>query len=339
MSILDIFSNPYNRMIMGGGIMDAIALAEGRPAGYVNNAMANYQRMQQMEWKRQQEEQEQALAAQQLEARRQWLAQQSPEVQQRGMAEMHGFDAGEMFPQQDPTAAMQNYQYSLEDPNFAAYQERMKRAGADSLSIDMGKDESEYLKALRKQEVTDLGEARTSARSAIQANQALDRFMRSSAGGLEGEGAPVLATVGGWLNTLGYDSDIINDTVLMQQATDEILANKMAALGARGLTDKDMEILQRSLPRVSTSHEARMEVARIIMKANNSTISDYVDMLDWNDERFQGEQFYRPRWIRGWEPMTPYDPTAMGPSTLPPRQPTMQQHGSSSQEDPLGLRR
>ena len=61
----------------------------------------------------------------------------------------------------------------------------------------------------------------------------------------------------------------------MEQAIGDILGNKMAELGARGLTDKDMEVLRQSLPRVDTDKASRDNVVEILKKANNNVIAEY----------------------------------------------------------------
>jgi hypothetical protein len=61
----------------------------------------------------------------------------------------------------------------------------------------------------------------------------------------------------------------------MEQAIGDIKNNKMTELGARGLTDKDMEVLAQSLPRVNTDKASRENVVRILKAANNAVISEY----------------------------------------------------------------
>lgn len=49
----------------------------------------------------------------------------------------------------------------------------------------------------------------------------------------------------------------------------------MAELGARGLTDKDMEVLRQSLPRVDTDKGSRDNVVAILKKANDAVLNEY----------------------------------------------------------------
>lgn len=159
---------------------------------------------------------------------------------------------------------------------FQNFQMNRARAGASQnvTNVNMPGD-NKYIDTRRAAQATALADLEKSAQSAYNQYNTLDRFIKASEKGFAGGAAPVLAGVSNFLSSFGYSSEALKDTRVMEQAIGDILGNKMAELGARGLTDKDMQILRDALPRVETDKKSRVEIAKIIKKANANTLKEY----------------------------------------------------------------
>lgn len=182
-----------------------------------------------------------------------------------------------------------------------AYADFMRTGGGDSgVSVTtnvQGPMGDKYLEGRESAQAATMAELEKSAESAYRANQALDRFIASSATGDAGGAQPLITGVKSFLSSFGYDPEGLTDTAVMQQAVGDILGAKMAELGARGLTDKDMEILRQALPRVDISHEARVQVADIIKRANQNTLREYDSQVRFEEETYPQANFRRPSWL------------------------------------------
>jgi hypothetical protein len=135
-----------------------------------------------------------------------------------------------------------------------------------------GKGDSTYVVERLKGEASNVGKLYSAADSAMRSNAALDRIAANNDEAFAGALAPVLAGAANLFSSFGYDSKALTSTAAIQQAASEMLANRMAELGARGLTDKDMQILRDNMPKVESSKEARMMVVNVLKKANEGTI-------------------------------------------------------------------
>lgn len=160
------------------------------------------------------------------------------------------------------------------------------KGSAVTLSVAVGKGDQKYAET----RLTDAAEAMTAltkaAESSYKANQALDRFLEASKQGTHGGVQPIISGVQNALASFGYSSESLKSVRQMEQAIGDILGSKMAELGARGLTDKDMEVLRQSLPRVDTDIKSRENVVKILKKINNSVISE------WEGQREQELKTY-----------------------------------------------
>jgi len=169
--------------------------------------------------------------------------------------------------------------------------------------------ENSYAKGRAEQQATAMGELEKAAEGAYRANRALDRFVAASSSGDAGAAQPFITGVKSLISSFGFDVAGLTDTVVMQQAIGDILGAKMAELGARGLTDKDMQILRDALPRVETSHPARMEVADIIRKGNMATIGEYSNQVNYEQQNYPDYNFMRPSWLSDAQGMLESAPT------------------------------
>jgi hypothetical protein len=178
------------------------------------------------------------------------------------------------------------------------------RQGPDSVTnVNVGGSDNKYFQVRREQQAKAFDAAEKAARGAANTVNALDRFIAAAATGTAGGAQPIISGVENFLTTFGYESGSLQSVQQMQQAVGSILASKMAELGARGLTDKDMEILRESLPRVNTDPEARVAIANIIKKEALNTLREY--HMVRQDERKAYPDFAKnnpsPSWYRPYE--------------------------------------
>jgi hypothetical protein len=207
------------------------------------------------------------------------------------------------LPDGSPNTAYQQYQQSLRAPSTTNITNMIPGA------------QNAYIQGRAGQQATTMGELEKSAEGAYRANAALDRFVQSSAKGDAGAAQPFITGTKSFLSSFGFSPESLVDTATMQQAIGDILGARMAELGARGLTDRDMDVLRQALPRVETSHDARVQIADILRKANQGTLKEYVYQANQEQQQYPDYQFRRPSWFQ--------DAAAM---TTPP------------EDDPLGLR-
>jgi hypothetical protein len=73
-----------------------------------------------------------------------------------------------------------------------------------------------------------------------------------------------------------------------------------------------MEILTQSLPRLDSDPNARKAIARILLKANEATIDEYADSVQWEDEQYPEQKFRRPSWLKNRKRRTFDDELAPG---------------------------
>ena len=182
------------------------------------------------------------------------------------------------------------------EPNlpFQKYQQDLRASRGPSTTVNVDRGNNKYLEARGTAQAQAMGELEKSATSAFQANQAIDRFVEASEGGTAGGAQPLVSGVQNFLSTFGYQPSELTNVATMEQAIGQILGQKMQELGARGLTDQDMKILRESLPRVETSQNARVEVSRVLKKANEQKIDQYMRNAQREQEAFPGRQFFRP---------------------------------------------
>lgn len=161
-------------------------------------------------------------------------------------------------------------------PGVEDAQARVRAAGRPQTTIvNSQPGDDKYLQERRKAQAARFGELEKSAESAYKQIQTLDRFIEASNKGTSGGAQPIISGVQNFLSSFGYTPEQLKDVRVMEQAIGDILGNKMAELGARGLTDKDMEILRQALPRVNVDKDSRIAIAEILKKTAASTLGEY----------------------------------------------------------------
>ena len=180
--------------------------------------------------------------------------------------------------------------------------EKTKPVGT-RITNTVGKGDSKYAEERLSGLAKDMQALDKSATSAYKANKSLDRFIEASKTGTEGGAQPIISAAQNLLASFGYSPESLKDVRVMEQAVGDILGTKMEELGARGLTDKDMEVLRQALPRVNIDKNSRLEVAKIVKKANDFTINE------WENARSEEERIYpeiagrvaKPAWYKDWK--------------------------------------
>lgn len=154
--------------------------------------------------------------------------------------------------------------------------------------VAMPVGEDSYVKNRLGGEVKTMEELTKRAESAYNQVKTLDRFVEASQKGFDGGAAPIFAGVNNFLASFGINSGAksLKDYRLMEQAIGDILGNKMAELGARGLTDKDMQILRDALPRAETDRASRLEIARILRRSHLGTLEQYKSAREQEAKNF-----------------------------------------------------
>ena len=163
------------------------------------------------------------------------------------------------------------------DPRVQEARRKIAEAGRSQMSQTaiMGKPDNKYLETRLQGRAEDIRKLEASAASSWNQVKSIDRFVDASKKGFEGGAAPVMAMTANFLASFGYRPEGLKDVAVMQQAVGDILANKMSELGARGLTDRDMDVLREALPRIGTSREARQTVAEIVKQSHLATLREF----------------------------------------------------------------
>ena len=179
-----------------------------------------------------------------------------------------------------------------------------KSASASSVSVDATtKGLDKYAQERLKGEAAGMTELGKAAKSAYNESKALDRFISNSAKGTAGGAQPLITWTKNFLSSFGYSDDSLSSVAGMQQSIADMKVNKIAQFGARGLTDKDMEIIQQSLPRVDTSPEARIAVANVLKKLKDREIQDYIYARDEEARLYPdlSKKIRIPRWLSEYQ--------------------------------------
>jgi hypothetical protein len=190
---------------------------------------------------------------------------------------------------------------------YQAYSKEKARAGASSVSVSTGKGDQKYAETRMTGRANSMADLEKSAENAFKQIQALDRFIAASPDGSAGSAQPIMTALQGFISSFGYDSKNLTDTRVMEQAIGDILGSKMAELGARGLTDKDMQVLREALPRVATDRPARETIANIIKRSHQTTIAEYQHQRGEESRIYPelGSRLPEPLWMQSYRVYKP----------------------------------
>ncbi len=207
------------------------------------------------------------------------------------------------FDQEDAT---QTARFDQEDAVYdqtrkdKRYDERAARDRAPQLAKEQAAAASRqaYLAAREMQNVDYMKDYRKSAGTAVKNNRSLTRMLGASKDGREGGAADIISAVQNLFVSAGGSAEGLQDVSTMKQAVGAMQAEYMSELGARGLTDKDMEILAVALPQMATDRASREAVIKILKKENNIKIFGYMDQVAAEQERYPGMKAIYPSWYK-----------------------------------------
>lgn len=203
-----------------------------------------------------------------------------------------------------PPNDVREYEYAKSQGfagTFEQFQQQQRKAGATKVTgptVIVGKGDEKYVEKRREGQAAKFAELEKAAESAYRQIGTLDRFIQASQKGTAGGAQPVISGVQNLLSSFGYTPESLKDVRVMEQAIGDILGNKMSELGARGLTDKDMEILRQALPRVGIDKESRIAIANILKKTAEFTLGEYGNARA-EEERIYPE-FAQKTPVQGW---------------------------------------
>ena len=152
-------------------------------------------------------------------------------------------------------------------------------------------------------QATTIQEVEKSANASVSKLKALDRFIENNEKTPQGSVQPLVTGMQNFLASFGVQFEGLTSAREMEQALGEIQAAYMKELGARGLTDKDMEVLRQSLPRIATDNTARISVARILQKSYATTIDNYSSMRSQEEKisPIKARKIFSPAWNDWYE--------------------------------------
>jgi len=189
------------------------------------------------------------------------------------------------------------------EPGFLQGKKDIAAAGAPRVSMSVNtKGDTKYAEQRLGDRAKAMDEQEKKATAAYRANEALDRFVKASAGSTQGSLQPLMTGVQNMFASFGYEAKNLSDTRVMEQAIGDILQNKMAELGARGLTDRDMETLKNALPRIAVDRKAREDVARIVKTSNEAVIDEYAEARKSEMETYPeiAGKVPEPKWFKDY---------------------------------------
>jgi len=139
------------------------------------------------------------------------------------------------------------------------------------------------------------GKGNDSAVKHLATTRNLQRFLKGNEKTPEGALATTLSGVKNIFATFGMESESLVAAQTGSQALAAILASEMTERGARGLTDKDMQILKDAMPKMDTSRKARRQVAEVLLGSAQRQVYGQIDAHD--QIVAQGRKLVTPSWM------------------------------------------
>ena len=173
-------------------------------------------------------------------------------------------------------------------------------ASASKTTINLPKEDEAYMVQRSKDEGVITTEMSKAAKTAANNIAALDRFIKNSDSADGGLLQPVFSLAKNFFASFGFDPEGLKSTDDMQSALNSILESKIEQYTARGLTDADMKILKEELPKINTSKDSRVNVARIMQKMYDNEIRVYDERLRQEKEMYPSQKQFIPGWLKKW---------------------------------------
>ena len=162
-----------------------------------------------------------------------------------------------------------------------------------------------YMKKRLEGQAKMVEETTNRAASSVEKINSLEQFINKSDEAQQGSMQPLMTGVKNFFSSFGIDFESLQSEREMEQAIGNILANYMQELGARGLTDKDMEILRQALPRVNTDKQSRVAIARILQKNYAKDINEYGSIREQEAKAYPelNQKLFKPAWYEDYMKM------------------------------------
>jgi hypothetical protein len=168
----------------------------------------------------------------------------------------------------------QEFQLAMKNPEFAAYTERMKRAGSTKVQVDAGQRfENAYNVAQGKAFSEQMDAINTAGFRAPTQIRKLERMEQLLAGVDGGKFSQAGLEVASALNSLGIKVDPKLGNKEASQALAREIAGGFRQPGTGPMTDKDFENFLLQVPDLSKSSEGRSQIIRTMRAALNRDIA------------------------------------------------------------------
>ena len=218
---------------------------------------------------------------------------------------LYNAQPGQILPQDPNKPFMQGAAGPVANTPFQRYMQDLAERGRakTDVNVSVGTGDKKYAETRMGDRAKTMADLETRAENAYKQIQSLDRFIKASEKGNEGGAQPLITSAQNLVSSFGYNPDSLKDTRIMEQAIGDILGSKMAELGARGLTDKDMQILRDALPRVNTDKQSRVAISNILKKSHAATLEEY-EYQRGEEQRIYpelGKRLPEPNWYRTYK--------------------------------------
>jgi hypothetical protein len=168
----------------------------------------------------------------------------------------------------------QEFELAMKNPEFAAYTERMKRAGSTKVQVDAGQRfENAYSSAQGKAFSEQMDAINTAGFRAPTQIRKLERMEQLLAGVDGGRLSPTGLDVASALNSMGLKVDPKLGNKEASQALAREIAGGFRQPGTGPMTDKDFENFLLQVPDLSKSSEGRAQITRTMRAALNRDIA------------------------------------------------------------------
>lgn len=146
-----------------------------------------------------------------------------------------------------PTSDVQNYQYAQQNPAFGQYQTGLKRAGAPTTNVSMGKSIAGEIGPMMK-------EAQGMAQAAVKTEDSANRITQAIDSNklFTGTGANVRLGAAQLANTLGFGGDTLeakigNTRQAMQGLAELTLQGRQQMRGQGAITESESKLAERAI--------------------------------------------------------------------------------------------
>jgi len=168
----------------------------------------------------------------------------------------------------------QEFELAMKNPEFAAYTERMKRAGSTKVQVDAGQRfENAYSSAQGKAFSEQMDAINTAGFRAPTQIRKLERMEQLLAGVDGGRFSPAGLEIASALNSMGIKVDPKLGNKEASQALAREIAGGFRQPGTGPMTDKDFENFLLQVPDLSKSAEGRSQITRTMRAALNRDIA------------------------------------------------------------------